>query len=259
MNRPGAELMEIKLAVLTTAFFPNLKPLRMFVESARKYGVHPIRYMGYLEQYRPWAEMKIKNKIPELKQISRAFSHVLYTDGRDAFFTGPMEEILLKYQAMGSPPCLASTEPNCNPNSSMIEHYPDVGKYRFHCVGGYLAEIPWMIDKFQRMLPYIDGAKGKLSLQSGDDAEIWQWAWAQGWFRPVLDSKCEIFQTFDHAGSDLQIIDGRLANALTGSSPCIFHLNGGYSDPINGKYNHMINWWDALNPDIPLRKKDCSL
>lgn len=245
--------MAIKLAILTTAFFPNLKPLNMFIASSRKYGYYPIHFMGLHEQYRPWAEMKIRDKIPEFQKLmAEGNTHVLYTDARDAFFTGPFTELVAKYQSMGSPECLASTEPNCNPNSDMIPNYPDVGKYRYHCVGGYLAELPWMLSKFQRMMPYL--------AKSGDDAEIWQWGWEEGWFRPELDSKCEIFQTLDHAEDDLIVtVDKRLGNTYTGTQPCILHLNGGYSDPITGKYDHMKGWWHALNPEIPLTKKDCSL
>lgn len=245
--------MAIKLAILTTAFFPNIRPLRMFVASAIKYGYDPIQFMGLRQQYRPWAEMKIKDKIPEFQRLIYAgFTHVLYSDARDAFFTGPYSEVLEKYQTMGSPSCLASTEPNCNPNSAMDYYYPDVGKYRYHCVGGYLAELPWMLNKFTRMLPYM--------AKSGDDAEIWQWGWEEGWFRPELDSGCEIFQTLDHAENDLGVNDiGRLENMVTSSFPCIFHLNGGYSDPITGKYDHMIEWWNRLNPELPLTKKECSL
>ncbi len=245
--------MAIRLCVLTTAFFPNLHPLRMFTLSASKYGYFPIHFMGLHEQYRPWAEMKIRDKIPEFRKlIAEGFTHVLYTDARDAFFTGPCKEVLAKYEAMGSPPCLASTEPNCNPNPAMDEHYPNIGKYRYHCVGGYLAEIPWMLDMFCRMMPYL--------AKSGDDAEIWQMGWAEGWFRPVLDSKCEIFQTLDHAEMDLRIsTGGRLGNLETASQPCIFHLNGGYSDPITGKYDHMAGWWKLLNPELPVGKKECSL
>lgn len=245
--------MAIKVCVLTTAFFPNLRPLRMFTLSASKYGYFPLHFMGLHEQYRPWAEMKIRDKIPEFRKLlAEGFTHVLYTDARDAFFTGPFTEVVAKYQALGSPPCLASTEPNCNPNSAMDIHYPDVGKYRYHCVGGYLAEIPWMLDKFTRMMPYL--------AKSGDDAEIWQWGWAEKWFRPVLDSRCQIFQTLDHAEGDLGVDhSNRLINAETDSRPCIFHLNGGYSDPITGKYDHMKEWWKALNPELPVTKKDCSL
>ncbi len=245
--------MEIKLAVLTTAFFPNLKPLRMFTLSATKYNWHPIHFMGLHEPYRPWAEMKIRDKIPEFKGLIReGYSHVLYSDGRDAFFTGSATEVLEKYHSLGSPECLVSTEPNCNPNPAMDSNYPDIGKYRYHCVGGYLAELPWMLDQFERMLPYM--------AKSGDDAEIWQWGWQEGWFRPELDHRCEIFQTLDHAEDDLIVtIDRRLGNARTGTQPCIFHLNGGYSDPIYGKYDQMIGWWNGLNPSLPLTKEQCSV
>lgn len=242
--------MADKLAVLTTAFFPNLRPLRMFLESARKYNIQTLCY-GVNETYCIWADMKIRRKIPVFEALlNDGYTHVLYTDARDAFFTGGLAypswtSILRSY---GWPPCLASAEPLCNPDSSKMGNYPDVGKYRYHCVGGYLAEIPWMLEKFRRMEPHVEA--------HGDDAEIWQIAWEEGWFRPQIDYRCRLFQVLASCEDDLEVRDGMLFNRVTESCPRIFHLNGGYSDPAYGKYDHMIGWWKKLHPEIEIKRED---
>lgn len=238
----------MKLAVITTAFFPAdvwRERLRMFLRSCRKYNITVIPY-GVGEPYCIWAQMKIAKKIPVFKRLIReGYSHVLYTDARDAFWCGPLEEFTAKYRTAGSPSCLAQTEKYCNPNSSKIPNYPETGtEYRFHCVGGYIAELPYMLNAFERMLPDVS--------KSGDDAEIWQWAWEAGWFRPVLDAKCEFFQVGSslHEG-EVAMVDGRFTNTITGGKPCIWHLNGGYSDPVKGKEESMLPWWRMIHPEIP--------
>ena len=144
---------------------------------------------------------------------------------------------------------LASANVKCEPDPSFAHFFPDnVGRFRFHCQGGYIAEIPWLIEKFTAMLPFAE--------YEGDDALIWSWGYRDGWFRPEFDHQCMIFQTQDEA--QLKVIDGRLYNLETRSWPMLLHVNGAYSDPVSGKYDRMVPWWNALYPDIPLKKEDCS-
>jgi hypothetical protein len=85
--------------------------------------------------------------------------------------------------------------------------------------------------------------------QTGDDCFNWYEGWREGWFRPTLDSECQIFQV-----SDLNLIcsnnptpgTNRLLNTVTGSHPCILHLSGGYTDPETGKDEALKPWARAL-------------
>jgi hypothetical protein len=85
--------------------------------------------------------------------------------------------------------------------------------------------------------------------QTGDDCFNWYTGWREGWFRPALDSDCEIFQVSDfntvimHGDTASQV---RLGNFVTKSKPCILHLSGGYADPETGKDAAMIPWARAL-------------
>jgi len=219
----------MKMAVLTPCFFPNHRPLRMFEESCKAHGIIPHFYgegLGYV----PWSQLKIVTQLPALDDLQKH-----------------------GYRDMGAPHMLASAETELQSPNAEGEHayHAGVGRYRFHCVGGYIADLPWLIEKFTSMLP--------LCAEYGDDAEIWQKGYREGWFRPAIDYECRIFQTTHKAEDDLCIVSDGLANNATDSQPSVLHFNGGYSDPVSGKYERMIEWWNALYPDIPLTKEDCSL
>ena len=153
-------------------------------------------------------------------------------------FTAPLDEITEKYELMGKPPILSSAYFGLGNESDMSKYEgcfdPDV-YYRYPNVGGYMAEIPLMIDMFERML--------KLSRQTGDDCFNWYDAWREGWFRPILDSECQIFQVTDE---HTELMGRRVYNRMTGSLPCILHLSGGYTSQTDGKDHVMVPWAKKL-------------
>lgn len=235
----------MKLAFLTTC--QTEAQIELMLRSCRKYNI-ALRYFAFGKPCADWAHLKIEEPLVAFeKLLKEGFTHVLYSDSRDAFFTGGPEEIVLKYKAMGYPPCVVSAERACNPNDSYREHYPDPGTpYRFHNVGGYLALIPWMYGSFKRMVSYFN--------RSGDDAEIWQWGWSEGWFRPKIDSTCEIFQTnTGWEGEVLEVREGRLYNTITKTNPCVYHLPGGYTDPVRGKLEALLPWWNRIHPEMEVK------
>jgi hypothetical protein len=112
--------------------------------------------------------------------------------------------------------------------------------YRYPQVGGYIAEVPYLIESFERMMTFPE---------TGDNC-FWQYdAWKEGWYRPMLDTNCEIFQVSDaHAilmhGDTAEEV--RLGNTHTKTQPCIFHLSGGYTDQVTGKDDRLKPWARAL-------------
>ncbi len=121
--------------------------------------------------------------------------------------------------------------------------------YRYPNRGGYIAEIDYVIYAFGRMLSNDD--------LTGDDCMEWYRGWREGWFRPMLDSGCQIFQVSDvnaivenRANVNDFLEYGpqqtRLYNTVTRSNPCILHLSGGYTDQETGKDHVMIPWARAL-------------
>ncbi len=248
----------MNLAILVPAVFPSeeiaRKKLWIFIESAKKamslrqypvlpYGIGTTQFPGYramcLDMQLDYLK-KLRDdwfKAPELGVPH--YSHVIMTDAWDAFFTGPIDEIIAKYERLGSPPVLCSAFHQLANVSDAEKDYPGCFDpnlyYRYPNRGGYIAEIPAMIEAFEQMLRALP--------DTGDDCFAWYLGWKEGWFRPALDSNCEIFQVSDH---ECTVENGRLLNTHTQSNPCILHLSGGYTDPETGKDDRMIPWAKRL-------------
>lgn len=225
--------------VLTCAVFPTkaeaVSKLWIFLESCKKFGVSPGFY-GTERTFPGYRIMKLDWQLEALREFRSEYTHVLYTDAWDAFFTAPLTEIISKYEAMGAPPILTSAYIGLGNESDMSKYagmFDESVRYRYPNVGGYIAEIPAIISAFERMMP----------IETGDDCFAWYQGWREGWFRPQVDSGCEIFQVGDQ---DCVAVDGRLHNMYTRSTPCILHLSGGYTSPEIGKDDRMIPWAKRL-------------
>ncbi len=254
----------MKLCVLTCAVFPTeadaRKKMWIFLKSCEKAGVpkEDLHLYGTGHGFPGYKYMKLDMQLAYLKErLAGNYSHVLYTDGWDAFFTGSLAEVVSKYEAMGSPQMLSSACWQLGNESRMDPYqgcFSETDRYRYPCVGGYLAEVPHIIEMFERMLT--------LPRQTGDDCFNWYDGWQEGWFRPMLDSKCEIFQvTDDHCvATKTQDLSVRLFNTHTGEEPCILHLSGGYTDQVTGKDAAMIPWAVKLGviecPHFWARRRD---
>src|SRR3990167_5607155 len=236
----------MKLAVLTCAVFPSEKEARskmwIFLKSAEKAGVlaADLHLYGIGHGFPGYRFMKLEMQLDYLRTLVSRYSTILYSDGWDAFFTGSLAEIVNKYESMGSPSMLYSACWQLGNESRMDPYkgcFDETQRYRYPCVGGYIADLPAIIDAFERML--------KLPRQTGDDCFNHYDGWQEGWFRPMLDSNCKIFQvTDDNCG--VSPVNGRLTNYQTVSQPCILHLSGGYTSPATGKDEAMIPWATRL-------------
>jgi hypothetical protein len=86
----------------------------------------------------------------------------------------------------------------------------------------------------------------------GDEAGVWQWAWADGWFRPQLDVGCHIWQNLGGCEADVTFDEeGTMHNRYTGSNPSILHFTGYVKDGVYGVYDAMMPWWNRIYPDYP--------
>jgi len=237
----------MKLAVLTCAAFPSedeaRRKLWIFLRSCGKFKIDPILYGIGTQQFPGYKRMMLDMQLDALKQIPEGYTHVLFTDGWDAFFVAGLQEILEKYDAMGRPAFLASAYIGLGNESDMSKYvgcFDETIPYRYPNRGGYLAERGFAIDCFQNMVD--------MPHQTGDDCFNWYEGWREGWFRPTLDSKCEIFQVSDVNASFTNLLtdEVRLLNTVTGSKPCVIHLSGGYADPEHGKDEALKPWARAL-------------
>ena len=92
----------MKLMVLTAGVFPTsdaaYKRMPMLRKSCEKYGIDLHVYGIGFPHYPGWCELKIKMQLDYIEANRGDFTHVLYTDARDSFFCGPMDELLEKYK-----------------------------------------------------------------------------------------------------------------------------------------------------------------
>lgn len=239
----------MKLAVLTCAAFPTEEEARrklwIFLRSCEKFKIDPILYGIGTPQFQGYKRMMLDMQLEALQDINRSYSHVLFTDGWDAFFTADLQEIMAKYVRMGSPAFLASAYIGLGNESDMTKYegcFNETIPYRYPNRGGYLAELPEAIHAFQQMVD--------MPHQTGDDCFNWYEGWREGWFRPTLDHNCEIFQVSD-MNAALTLTQSqqefpRVTNTVTNSQPCILHLSGGYGDPETGKDAALKPWARAL-------------
>lgn len=275
--------------VLTSCFFPSRRPIRFLEVSAALCHASPLRTYGDGEQYANWTQMKVNRMIPELERLkAEGFTHYLYTDGRDAFFTRPFSYILAAYESLGRPDGLLSGHDQPFTLASLGHHnnFLKPAKYRFHCCGGYLGRIDYWLETHRKFVrdDYESRPTG------GDEAGVWQWAWADGWFRPQIDTGCAVWQNLGGCEVDVVIDNGgeydlftpeqaaewervrrergpcrvpmyvesagSLHNKLTQSYPALLHFTGYCKDPVYGVYDAMKPWWDALYPNYPIGKEE---
>ena len=236
----------MKLMVLTCGVFPSEAEARrkmwIFLASCKKFGIEPHIY-GMGDAWTIYRDIKINKQLAYLKANHGNYTHVLYTDGWDSFFTGSLSEITHKYEKLGSPNSLVSACCQLG-NVSRMEPYQGVfdetERYRYPCVGGHISKIDYIVAIFERML--------QNPAPTSDDCFDFYGAIQEGWFRPALDSACEIFQVTDDnvVATRTQDLSVRLFNIHTGCEPCILHLSGGFCHQAHGKDPVMVPWAQKL-------------
>lgn len=242
----------MKLMILTAAVFPTVEAamsrMPLLLASVKKYGTG-LHFYGIGHPCFPWwCELKIKMQMDYLEANHADYTHVLYTDARDSFFTAPAETIIEKYEPHQNEILVSCCEADCHQIAGGLEAYGETDPKRFvypH-VGGYIGPIDLVIETKRKMWA---NSPGRI-----DDMLVWYEAWKEGYFRPARDLECKIFQVSERDSNEdhLEIKDGRLYNMATDQYPCILHLTGGYSRPDEGlsKPERLLPWWNRIHPDL---------
>jgi hypothetical protein len=252
----GGAIKMMKTMILTLSVYqPNpsrdaaMHRLRWFIESGRKYGVplEDLHVYGIGRRFPGYRTITMDWQLEYLRAHRGEYTHVFFHHGWDAMFAGPWEEVLEKYKQAGSPPSMYATHFGLGNVSEPEKDYPSLYRssagmcYGYPQVGGHISEIPFIIDAFTKML---DSHKTR---QTGDDCFQLYDAIEQGWFVPVLDTSCGIFQV---ETLNTEMVEGRLRNTVTGETPCIVHLAGGYSDTVYAKDPAMAEFAKALGVEV---------
>jgi hypothetical protein len=237
----------VTLAAITACVFETAWPIWRLQKSCDRFAI-PLHPYGLGQTYTDWPRIKITQMLEHFQQMKRTgATHILYTDGRDSFFLSGLMEIKLKYFYVGAPGCLMATETECYPRCWLADRFPDPGHhYRWLGSGQFMGELDYLIPMWQMLRDdYMD--------KVGEDQNEQGWmvqAFVDGKFGPqfVLDTECQVFQSAGNGdlADELQVMDGRIYNALTQTFPCAIHFNGGYSDPVTGKDRVMKPVWDAI-------------
>jgi len=247
----------MKWVVLTSCFFPNERPLKMLTKSMEILGFrHMLRTYGKGELYENWTRMKVHRMIPKLEKFkAEGITHFLYTDGRDAFFLRDWNIIQAAWESMGSPEMLLSGQPEAFPIKALSVNYTSKNRYRYHCCGGYMGSVEAWLETHKRFVK--DDYESRPT--GGDEAGVWQWAWNDGWFRPMIDEQCEIFQNLGGSGQDVKLSSFSFPpvyNESTQNFPCLLHFTGFSKNAEYGVYDDMKLWWDAVFPDHPVEREE---
>ena len=236
------EAMNMLFTILGTFQSMNAALLKswIFLRSCRRFGDDPVIHGTELPQWPGYRAQKVDVPLKFYEEQCKGYTHVFYTDACDCLMLGSFDEVKEKYRAAGSPPFFVSGSKQLgNVGDSRYDGvFKQSGSFPYPNVGGYIAEIPAIIETFRRFLR---------DYTSGDDCFMWYDAIKDGWWNPVIDDRCQVWHV--NATESVEIVQSerfpRLRNTITGELPCIIHMSGGYFDPEYCRDEAMLPWaWD---------------
>lgn len=170
---------------------------------------------------------KVKAALEHLELIkeTRAFSHVLWADGFDAFLRHSEREIYKRWVRMGEPPLILSAEKNCWPDEHYADRYPKVdSEYRYINAGTWLGQVDYLVDVLTDMV----------QVNEANDQRLWTQFYLDRLLPgAIIDTERKIFQTM--WGTELSEVS---------PDACVIHHNGGvWRDPTDSRYREH---WDMV-------------
>lgn len=232
----------MKLLVTGPAYWPTpeitTRKFWLYLASCKKFGVTPQFYGPQTDRYEGGAEMRIYGLLRYLKTVSDEFTHVLFSHVWDVMFTGTIEEIVRKYEILGSPALLMGAA-KCDisdlhpPESDRyLPLFDQTQTYWYPAWSMFMAEIPYIVDRFEQI---EKGAHNDCApLLNAIESKV---------LEPVYDSECEVFLTVVDQDTELEIgADGRAFDGLTYTSPALIHFLLGTADQETGKDKEIMPW-----------------
>lgn len=230
----------MKMMFLAPGVFPTLAEARLkswlFLFSCRRFGDEPRMFGVGAKQFPGYWGQTVNVPLDYLEHHAEDYTHFFHTDAWDALMLAPFAEVQEKYKAMGCPPMLVSSYVDLGNVSNVEERYPGLWPkatpYCYPNVGGVIAEIPLWIETLKRFI--------KDYSHHGDNCFAWYDGWRDGWFRPMIDSRCEVWNVRTVGNLEMVGEFPRYHNIVTDSLPCVLHMSGGYADPEYGRDEIML-------------------
>lgn len=204
-----------KLAVVS--WMTNRSKFKDTEDSLKKYG---FEYFIYGNEGDPWRSFGPKMRFMDkaVKELDKKYTHVLFIDAFDSICLAGEEEIMRRYYEFGDY-VLFSTEKNCWPDGDKAKLYTHKSNscWKFLNSGGYIGS--------RKLLACIlkDNNGEKVD---EDDQRYWTGIYLSGKYPIVLDTECQIFQTFSHCSLDeFEGKEGKIINKVLGTMPCVLHFN----------------------------------
>ncbi len=97
----------MNFAFLTACLYPNTGYIRLLVESAEYFNID-LKPYGVGMQCGDWIQAKYTELMKVAAVLPSYYTHIVYTDGRDAMFCGTERQIVNSYLMYDAPPLLLS-------------------------------------------------------------------------------------------------------------------------------------------------------
>lgn len=215
----------MKLLVFTAAFYgrEGSSQMEKLNASCQKFDIDLVTYGGDNHRAFNFYDAKINDMGVFLNNNKKNYTHALYTDAADSMFLATLEEIISKYNYLGSPKLITSAEKGCHPFGDRAEEFPpSPTRYRFMNPGNFIGEIPAILDVLGVLKKYKH-------LQTNDQGH-WHAAYLnkQLPFEIQMDYQCDLFQPMSDAewNQEFDLSVNGLFNKTTGTLPSIVHFNG---------------------------------
>jgi len=224
--------LKLKIVTAATEDTDGLKRLR---ESASRYGI-PLKVLGLEKSWtggevarleNPGGGQKINLLKPYLQELDDDDT-LVFIDGYDVVFTGPIEEALEAFKNDFQKDVVFSAEKSCWPDSGLANSYPEVNsEYKFLNSGTFIGKVSELKKITEEEI-----------LDTDDDQLYYTKKLLSGKYSMQLDSFCSIFQTIEAAWDDLKYIhtpekgEGNLINKVFNKRPVMIHGNGSVRSKI---------------------------
>lgn len=221
-------------AACVSTWGPPKKYFHQFIASARRNGIEPHNadpdtWAGDDWRTIPWWR-KSAAQARFVREHADQFDAIMFVDSYDILFAAGWDEIIAKFDAIGSPIVFAA---ECNPwpKPEQADLYP-AAPYRCR----YLNAGFWM-GRTEAVLKVVEPLEQRALLKEQCDQGIVVDMFLSGQHGIELDRSCSLCHCCNLDSLNFLHLSGdRIRNKETGEAPCLFHGNG------NANMSQIVAW-----------------